>query len=360
MASSSYQYAQIGIGEVKKDMVSDLSEVFNDWNVFVDVGNSLLGAPSSHHYINDWHTVIDFGKYKGYRLADVPDEYYQWLETHAKFGPVYDAITRIKSRQGVTTLIKSARISDQIPKLVIDTNSLIPIVERPEGISPSMYGYFVEFLIKHAMGIHHFTEVQKYLAIHGLEKLPEGLSMTGPKLTPKKRCLFINKSYLKTEHDPLDICNFSFCPKLLMNKHNESKASALYVYVKKNLEYYKLYYETIKNFKALPRLEKSNQDKCDKISVGCVIGVIDLIVDDTIIDIKCCAKENVNYYRKQLYTYACLYQLRYGASIKYCKIYNFYTGNVYSMDVGGISHQEAREHIKLLGCYCPAHVKLLS
>lgn len=317
-------------------------------------------------YINDWHTVIDFDPYKGYQLGDVPHDYYQWLEVNLTHGPVHEAISRIKSRRGVTKLIKLKKnsvLADKMPLLTLDSNQMIPIVNRPDDVDPSLFGYFIEHLVKYALGVTHFDDVKECLALYGPGVPPKHLTLEGPPLKPTKRIRFINNSYQKTSYDLLDICNFSFCPKILMRKLREAKACHLYIHVKNNLAYYQAYFDTIKGFKTLPRLDPAQQERCDKISVGCVIGVIDMIVDDAIIDIKCSSKEtpeSVSYYRKQLYTYACLYLLRYGTKMKCCRIFNFLTSNVYSMDVSQISYEEARKYIRALGNHCPAHLKLLS
>jgi hypothetical protein len=309
-------------------------------------------------FINDWHTIINFGPNNGKRLIDVDTKQYEWLEQNCRFGPVHEAIDRINNRKGVTTLIKKVGFIPSMPELILSTDELLPIIERPYNIDVTYYGYFIEFLVKYAMGVRHFSEVQEYLACRGLEVLPTGLKLNGPVIAPDQRCKFIYASYKKKDYDLLDICNFSFCPKLNMNKHIEKNAKALYVHIKNNLDYYQAYLLTLSNFKSLPKLIDKEQDLCDKISVGCVMGVIDMISNNTIIDVKCKAVDDAQSYRKQLYAYACLYLLRYGRKIEYCKIYNFLSGNVYILDVRKLSIDDAKNYVKIMGSYNSSHLKL--
>ena len=66
----------------------------------------------------------------------------------------------------------------------------------------------------------------------------------------------------------------------------------------------------------------------------------------------------MDYYRKQLFAYACLHQLRYGKIIKKCKIYNFLTGNIFTMEVENVHDEIIIDYIKKLGDHCAYHVKL--
>lgn len=58
-----------------------------------------------------------------------------------------------------------------------------------------------------------------------------------------------------------------------------------------------------------------------------------------------------------MFTYASMHRLRYGSKIKQCKIFNFLTGNVYTMDINDVLTQIMTLHIKELGNYCDYHVK---
>ena len=89
-----------------------------------------------------------------------------------------------------------------------------------------------------------------------------------------------------------------------------------------------------------------------------MIGEIDVISNDTIIDIKCCQQDDIEYYSKQLYTYACLHRLRYGPIMQTCSAYNFLTGKVFSMSLNALTDEEAREHVCNLGSYCEYHREL--
>lgn len=306
--------------------------------------------------INDYHTIVNFGKYRGKRLIDVPKEYFDFLERECKYGPVYEAISRINSRRNVTSLIKDMN-SQEIPKLIQDTNNIVPIINRPRDICPRLYGTFVEYLVKYALGLTKFSDVKLYLSTRGLCSPPEDIKIYNI-ICPDRRSTYILSSYNKISKNILDICNLSFCPSLMHDNFSELQGSKLYNHIKYNLEYYDNYIYLVRKF--LHPLYDEEQTRCDKISVGCIIGAIDVIYKNTIIDIKCCNLDDLDYYRKQLYTYACLYLLRYGKYIEFCKIYNFISGIIYVMDVRTLTKDKAREHILNLGCHNIYHVKLLS
>ena len=236
----------------------------------------------------------------------------------------------------VTRLIKLIPLCD-IPELLIDVNQTIPIVRRPRDVNPSMYGYFIEYLVVDALGGSRKDEIERYLTL-GDES--------------SSRYKFIRYSYHKKIYDPTDICNFSFCSKLLFGKFYEGHAIKLYNHVKLNIDYYNEYHRLLRCCGEFPKLDPEEQKLCNKISVGSISGVIDMISDNTIIDIKCKSKDNINYYRKQLYSYACLYLIRYGKKIDYCKIYNFLNGNAYYMDVTDLTYDDAVKHVELLRSYC--------
>jgi hypothetical protein len=309
-------------------------------------------------FINDWHTIINFGSYKGQKLIDIPQNYLIWLQDNIKNGPVHDALVRINNRKGVTTIIKKQPIYDYIPDLLEDTDHVLPIIIRPDNINYQLYGNFVEYYIKYNLGIIHFDNVVQYLAMYNLEKLPENLKYNGDFLKPNMRTKYIHKSYNKKKYDVLDICNMSFVDSILMNTYNEEDGVKLFHYVNENKQYFMDYSDVIKNFPDVPRFKQEDQDKCDKISVGCVMGVIDAIYDTNIIDIKCCEKEDINYFRKQLFAYACLYYLRYGKYITKCKIFNIMTGKIFVMDISKLDYIIAMNHVKNMGCFCKSHVKL--
>lgn len=309
-------------------------------------------------YINDWHTIIDFGIHKGKKLMDVPEKYLDWICNNIKKGVIHEAITRIHNRKGVTTLIKKQPIYDYIPEMKEDTNHVLPIINRPNDIDCSLFGSFVEYYIKYNLGIAKFDEVTEYLALYGLAKIPNDLKMTGEIMKPSTRTLYISKSYYKEKYDILDICNMSFTHSLQMETFNEHEGAKLYKYIQQNKQYFDDFCEVLKYFPNIPKFTQQEQEKCDKISVGCVIGIIDVISDTNIIDIKCCINDNISYYRKQLFTYACLYYLRYGKLMTHCKIFNFMNGKIYIMDISSITDDIAINHIKNMGSHCSYHTKL--
>ena len=108
------------------------------------------------------------------------------------------------------------------------------------------------------------------------------------------------------------------------------------------------------------KLLEKQQETADKISVGCVIGVIDIIHNTHIIDIKCCSKDDLKYYRKQMFAYACLHRLRYGNIMTHAKIFNFLTDHIYIMSLSNLTDEIALNHVKKMGNHCEYHLKLFN
>ena len=107
----------------------------------------------------------------------------------------------------------------------------------------------------------------------------------------------------------------------------------------------------------VPRLDE-DQSKCDKISVGAVIGVMDGIrrrKDGSfeIIDIKCCQTDDIEYWYNQTYVYACLYHLRYGHPVSGARIWNFLNGKEFEFTFR-IDTASAKRVIRAL-CDLPEH-----
>ncbi len=309
-------------------------------------------------FTNDWHTIINFGIHKGKRLMDVPSDYLKWILNNVKFGPIRDAVIRINNRKGVVAIIKKQELFNYVPELKEDTDNVLPMIIRPDEIDCSLFGSFVEYFIKYNLGIAKFDGVIQYLALFGLAKLPDHLKMIGDIQKPNTRVKYIAKSFNKEKFDTLDICNISFAHSLTMGSYNENEGTKLYKYVQQNKQYFEDYIDVLKNFPNVPKFIQEEQETCDKISVGCVIGEIDAIYGTNIIDIKCCMNDNINYYRKQLFAYACLHYLRYGKKMTHCTIFNFMTGKIYVMSIQGITDEIATNHIKIMGSHCAYHTKL--
>jgi len=305
---------------------------------------------------NDFHEIFSFGKYKGKRIMDVPDEYFWWFHNNIKKeGKEIDAIKRIAKRRGVTTLIKNIKITPTYIPNLLEISAKFKPVHRPDDINPCLFGSFIEYFIKSILNLSIDDEPRELLALYGLEKCPNHLSMQNDDIVkkPSRRILWIYASYKKEKRSIEDICNLSFSHSILMEGFKERDAADLFRYVKENKEYF----DTWGNSLAIPIPDES-RETCDKISVGCVIGVIDLISNGSIIDIKCCKNDDIEYYKKQLFTYSCLHYLRYGDIIQRCEIYNFITGKQYVMILEDCVKNNAREFIKNLGNHCPEHLKL--
>lgn len=239
---------------------------------------------------------------------------------------------------------------------MIEADSKITPIMRDSDIDPSLFGSFVEYMVKNHLGLCINDQPQELLCLYGLTEAPGNLVFSGNFENPTRRITWIHRSFIKEKKSIMDICNLSFSHSLLMGHFNEKKASELFTWVKNNEDYLIDYLAKLN----LPIPDKDEQYTCDKISVGCVIGVIDMISNDTIVDIKCRKDDNVKEYQRQLFTYACLHYLRYGKIFKKCEIYNFLSGKRFVMELSDSCIKYAREYIKTLGSFCPEHLELFA
>ena len=309
-------------------------------------------------FINDWHTVMTYGIYKGKQILDIPKSYHDWILNNHRYGLEYEALVRIKNRRGITNIINEQDVQEYIPKMI--EQNVLPIIERPKDIDSALFGSFIEYLVKYNLGLRKFDEVNQHLSKFGLVSVPKHLRLVEPILKPTKRQKYMAESLKKQIYEPRDICNLSFAHALELGSFDEEKAADLFRYILKNHSYFIEYSLKIQNCSILPKLTDSEQETCDKISVGCVIGEIDIIAGDCIVDIKCCQKDDIDYYRKQLFAYACLHRLRYGNKISYGKIFNFLTGKVYTINFQTITNNIAIDHVRNMGNHCIYHTKLFT
>lgn len=184
-------------------------------------------------FVNDWHTIMNFGPYKGKQLLDIPTT---WLKDNVKYGPIYETVIRIDNRKSVTNLIRNRPVDSYIPLLTL--SNTIPNINRPKTVDPALFGSFVEFFVKYRLGLRKNDEILVYLATHGLVTLPSHLRFHGDIIKPDKRTKYIYKSFLKDLYLPSDICNLSFVHSLNLNSFNEELGSELYNFVVKNEQYF--------------------------------------------------------------------------------------------------------------------------
>lgn len=295
------------------------------------------------------------------RLMDVPATYIRWMKRNCGDSDELDALERIGHRRGVTTIVHGRKVPTFILEMV--EGGCFTSIERPKELDPSLFGSFVEYLVKHHLGVKQEGQVTECLSRYGLVPLPSHLTAEGVFEKPNPRILFIKKSYDKLmsgNATTSDICNLSFAHSIEVGgRLSEKSASQLYLFVTANEAYFNDY---LNRLDVLPELITEDQETCDKISVGCVIGVIDAIKRTSeglvIIDFKCCLSDDLDYYRQQLFAYACLHHLRYGEPIVECRIYNFLTGKTFVMRMPRELKAIATSYVKDLGRFCPAHLKL--
>lgn len=304
---------------------------------------------------DDSNTRFTFGMFKGMRICDVPHGYLDWVLRNVKDQPdLISAIIRMRMRGSVTTLIKRHRCPAYVPPLIKSTFKFTPISRDPR-VCPSLFGMFVEYAVKHFHGISIDDEPAELLARYGLAPSPSYLACHGKFDVPTQRVRWIHESFKQNRRTVSDVCNLSFSHHLQMNSFDENDATDLYMHVRQNTPYFDSYFRGL----CLPITNDGHNGMSNKISVGCVTGVIDLISNNSIIDIKCRQTDNIDEYRMQLYSYACLHHLRYDSEITRCEVMNFLTGEHHVMTLEGVQNN-ARHFITMLGSYCDEHVSLMN
>jgi hypothetical protein len=276
---------------------------------------------------------MSFGLYKDSKLSDVPEGYLKYLiQDYTQF-PEGIAAYRILNRICVTKTLKCV---DPEPFKLIEKES-IPRIDRPENVNTALYGYFIELMVKYALGVRTFPKVAKYLTKSG-----------------DKRSDHVYNSHIKIMKKPTDFVNLATCYVICP----EDESNKLYVYVLRNENVYENFMKEVA--RTLPQTNDSDQLTCT-VSVGVVSGEIDLIINrkfQMIVDIKCKYYDPVETYRRQLVTYAALHRLRFGPKIHKCQIWNFMTGKLFEMDVTDLTHSRAVLIVRHLGKDHPQHLAL--
>lgn len=252
-----------------------------------------------------------------------------------------NSTTKISHQKGVTSLIRNNTSYTYIPQLV--ENKTISKITRPVFLNTSLFGTFIETLVKHHLKIDITNDTKILVATY------EGVSEGIPDLLQR-----IFRAYGKTQKSISDICVLSFSTSIILNNHIKAiDFERLRGYVEKNEAQFETWLSTLE-------IERPNvsQTSCSDISIGALTGVIDMITENTIVDIKCCKEDDVDYYSKQLFAYACMHHLRYGSKFKGCEIYNFITGKSFYMELGDSVQKYAVEHVKKLGSFSKAHQRL--
>lgn len=180
--------------------------------------------------------------------------------------------------------------------------------------SSAAFGLFIEYLVLYSVGISQFRHVESYLS-----KFPNS---------------DLNNLYRSPYKNPVAICRI-----MLMGKSNP----ALVKHVATNIKNYENFMNYIN--RNMPPFQNDQQKTCSLNYQG-FHGEIDAIFFDTIIDIKCRSRDNVEEYRKQLFTYYCIHRLQYKTgNIRKCEIWNFLTGRKFTMDVSSITDQECQQYL---------------
>ena len=271
-------------------------------------------------------TTMSFGKHKGTKVSELPDKYKKWLIEHR---PTSNEAIYLKSvmpapKRKVAVTKTMHKIDNEILKLFdMSGTKCLPIIQRPEGIDPALWGSFIEYLFKHAQGIFPEDKIKTFCGTSN--NILSSTVIESFKKAPSKRT-------------PFDICILSFSHGMSFPNFQYAAASKLMDYVKKNEQ---IFYDFMKNVqKQFPKMTTITEVK--KITQLGVTGEADIIFNNTIIDIKCCTKDCTISYKRQLLSYASLYRTSGNSNIRTCKVFNFLTGYLFVMTLENMSDDLAK------------------
>lgn len=286
---------------------------------------------------NDWDHALTFGKNAGKTLKECDESYIRWLLTATLSGPALGAkkaAVRIVNRVAVTRVVK-----ERPPMRLRDikfTENPVGTVTRPPNVNPQLFGAYIEMLVKRALGIDYLATAREYLSMFDLCQLRSGLVRNGPPEKPGKFQHDMFAALKRCAASP-ERCAASDIP-LLSTAHALSMGFVPYATIQEfcallNVPETQAHMCAFADFSAaiLPKLAP-DQTRCEKISVGAVIGIMDALrnCDDgtaEIIEIKCCVENDIEYWYNQTFVYACCYFLRYGQTVSGARVWNFLTGS---------------------------------
>lgn len=218
--------------------------------------------------------------------------------------------------KSVTVTIKKNKklLLRHAPEMMIRDADKFEIIKRPAMANPQYFGYFAEYAYRYYNGLDVERSSKKYL-------------------TQMNPCdTRLNCILDKSEKSITDICELSFSEFKLRRNFNITKATNL----RNEIYFDESYYENY--FKSLPF--KIKQEKIvDSLEYNGLEGVPDIVTSDSIVELKCCEKDNMDYFKLQLYLYAYLYYKSSGIRVRNCEAYNFMTGNRFVMEIGGFTDE---------------------
>lgn len=221
----------------------------------------------------------------------------------------------LRNRSVTMTIKKHKRfLVKHAPEMTIRDGDKFEIIKRPPMADPQYFGYFTEYAFRYYNGLDVERSSRKYL-------------------TQMNPCdTRLSHIFDKPDKNIMHVCELSFSEFKLRRNFNNSKARDLYNEITFDMLYYENY------FRSLPF--KINQEKpVETLEYDGLEGAPDIITDDSIIELKCCKKDDVDYFRLQLYLYSYLYFKSTGIKISKCEAYNFMTGNKYTMEFGDFTEE---------------------
>mgnify|MGYP003348102885 FL=1 len=238
-------------------------------------------------FINDYDIILPCGKYAGKELRDIPVSYFNWLldnDIKGSLSSIRDACIRIINRQSVTKLLSFPEHT----MFDVEINKITPI-ERPDDINPQYFGLFIEFCIKSQNGITHFPECETRLV----------------------ECGLLKSAKLRSEF-PRPPKHFDYIYLEAYNKLHPTYMTLAVLADSTGTNWEKMQQKLQNGYdKCIPdiKIKIEHPERAISISVGSIIGIIDIVSTDAIWDIKCCIKDEPIKWAHQIYTYWCLYSL---------------------------------------------------
>lgn len=246
-------------------------------------------------------------------------------------------------KKSVSSIIRNINCPEYVPHL---KEKNFPKIERFPYMDPQLFGSFIEyyFIFRLTRRLNEY-EIGKYL--------------NDPENQNSELYKKIKHSYNVRDKKLVDICYLSFVHTL---NTQEIICKDFEMFVNLLLER-EVYY--VKFFDALMETDDFRiflrfciaAENSPVLEHKNIIGVPDFYDKGALLEIKCCLDDNIDYYRKQVFSYSTLYYLSRRTSrfrdddidiIKNCYIINFITGKIFIMNTNITNHNLYLLYFKLL------------
>lgn len=184
---------------------------------------------------------------------------------------------------------------------IVKSGNAYQKIDRPEGIWPQGYGYYVEFAVKWKMGYRKYRFNGRAKNNHYATMLANGRPMT------HDDAIFLNISPRQATAFKALLTQFTFDELLEKIDPPEVAVDDKYLY------------------------------ECDNLSHRSDLGAkADLMSATSIVDIKVCVKNEGKKWLKQCAIYAAMAYAKYGYNIQHIEAVNYLTGQSFVLDISNL------------------------